>query len=338
MDQTKHRFTPSVLVVDDEPEASRRDLEEAGFTVKTAESVKAARSLIERERPQVVFTDVSLRDDILPLVKATHPDALVVVIAGAEELSEARDAVRQGAFHFIVKPWAADDLVTICRRAIETFTLKVENARLKEAAAAATLGISEKLHYSRRPERAAIERAAFVRVTQYMGDAITKAPTPVLEKALGELQSEQVVTDVLGAAFVRDATEGEWAAALLRGAQVQRDLLQKAGGGLSATKVGSLLGISRAAVDKRRRQGALLGLKLPSGDFAYPAAQFARNDVLPGLPHVLGAFRVRDPWMQLDVLLARDEALGGRTAFEALAEGNMERVKVIVSSFGEQGL
>jgi biotin operon repressor len=171
-----------------------------------------------------------------------------------------------------------------------------------------------------------------------MGDAITKASTRVLEQALGEPASDEALADVLGEAFVRDATGGEWAAALLRGAQVQRELLQQAGGGLSASQVGDLLGISRAAVDKRRRQGSLLGLKLPSGDFVYPAAQFVKNDVVRGLSDVLSAFHVEDPWMQLDALLARDEALGGRTAFEALAQGDVERVKLAVSSFGEQGL
>jgi hypothetical protein len=200
------------------------------------------------------------------------------------------------------------------------------------------MGVSEEVRFSPRPERAAMERATLVRVTRLMGDAITKASTSVLEQALGEPTTDEALADVMGEAFVREATGGEWAAALLRGAQVQRDLLRQAGGGLSAVQVGDLLGIGRAAVDKRRRQGTLLALKLPSGDFVYPAAQFAKNDVLAGLPEVLRAFHVEDPWMQLDALLARDEAFRGRTAFKALADGDVERVKSLVSSYGEQGL
>jgi len=145
-------------------------------------------------------------------------------------------------------------------------------------------------------------------------------------------------TDVLAELLLdKAAAGGEWAEALLHGAQVQRDLLREAGGTLSASDVGNLLGIGRAAVDKRRRQGALLGLRLPSGDVVYPVAQFAKSDVLPGLPDVLGAFRLQDTWMQLDVLLANDQALGGRTAFEALADGDVDQVRAVVSSVGEQG-
>lgn len=345
MELTDQLSGKSVLLIDDEPDVvneARRVLEGAGFAVMAAESGKAALGYIEHERPQFVITDVSLPDrtgiEVVMAIRATYPDTPVIMITATGQLAEAREALRQGAFHVIQKPWAPEDLLAICRRAVETFVLKVENARLKQATSDVTLGVSERVRFSSRPERAAMERAALVRVTHFMGDAITKASTRVLEKALGEPASDEALADVLGEAFVRDATGGEWAAALLRGAQVQRDLLHQAGGGLSASQVASLLGISRAAVDKRRRQGALLGLKLPSGDFVYPAAQFARNNVLPGLSDVLSAFHVADPWMQLDALLARDEALGGHTAFEALTDGDVERVKSAVSSFGEQGL
>jgi FixJ family two-component response regulator/biotin operon repressor len=345
MELTEHLSPKSVLLVDDEPDLvneARRVLEGAGFAVVAAGSGEAALGFIEHERPQLVITDVSLPDrtgiEVLTAIRGTYPDMPVIMITAQGQLSEAREALRQGAFHFIQKPWAPEDLVTICLRAIETIVLRVENARLKQATSAATLGVSERVRFSPRPERAAMERAALVRVAQFMGDAITKASTRVLEQALGEPASDEALADVLGEAFVRNATGGEWAAALLRGAQVQRELLQQAGGGLSARQVGDFLGISRAAVDKRRRQGGLLGLKLPSGDFVYPAAQFVKNDVVRGLSDVLSAFHVEDPWMQLDALLARDEALGGRTAFEALAQGDVERVTSAVSSFGEQGL
>lgn len=338
-------FSRSVLVIDGAlsfMSEARRVLEGAGFAVIPAESGAAALGLIERENLQLVVTDMALPDrtglDVLKAVRATHPETPVIMITATGQLAEAREAVRQGAFQFVQKPLAAEDLLTVCRRAIETLTLKTENKRLKQAASDVTLGVWDRVHFSSRPDRAAMERATLLRTTRFLGEAITKASTRVLEQALGELATNEAVTDIIREVLVADATGGQWAAALLRGAQMQRDLLQQAGGGLSASQVGSLLGITRAAVDKRRRQRALLGLRLPSGDFVYPAAQFAKNDVLPGLPDVLGEFHVRDPWMQLDALLARSEALGGRTAFEALEEGDLERVKAAVSSFGEQGL
>ena len=345
MESAENFNVRSVLLVDDEPEFlnhTRRLLEQGGFQVTTAESGTAALNLIEAEHPQIVIADLSLSEgkgvDFLMAMRATHPETPVIMIAAKEDVGEARDAVRQGAFDYIQKPLAADDLLMTCRRAVDTLRLRVENKILKQATGGTLTGIPQTLRSSSRPERAAMERAAMARVTQFMGEAISKASTRVLEQALGEGASDLVLTDVLSEVILNDATEGEWAAALLRGAQVQRDLLRHAGGTLSSTDVGSLLGIGRAAVDKRRRQGALLGLRMPSGDFVYPTAQFAKNNALPGLSDVLGAFRIQDPWMQLDVLLARDKALGGRTAFEMLADGDVERVKTIVSSFGEQGL
>jgi hypothetical protein len=184
-----------------------------------------------------------------------------------------------------------------------------------------------------------MERAALARITAYVSEAIAKAPTRVLERALSEYSAPGVLANLAASELLYDSSiEGEWASALLQGARVKSELLEEAGGALSAQQVSEFLGIGRAAVDKRRRQGTLLGLKLPSGDVVYPAGQFGRRDVLPNLPEVLAAFRVQDSWMQLDFLLGRHDALAGRTGFEALAAGDVEKVKHLAASVGEQGL
>lgn len=189
-----------------------------------------------------------------------------------------------------------------------------------------------------RPERAAMERAALARVAQLLAEAIVQAPTRVLERGLRERTDMREAADLLTHILLGLETRDPWAGALLRGAQMKRTLLDEAGGGLSASEAGELLGIGRAAVDKRRRQGTLLGVPNASGDYLYPAAQFTADGVAPGLGEVIAAFRVGDPWMQLDILLAQDEALGNRNAFEALKAGEADRVKTVVASVGEQGL
>ena len=344
MELSERRPRP-VLIVDDEPKIlkhSRHVLEKAGFEVAVARSGEAALKIIASDNPQLVLTEISLPDvggvEILRMVRENYPDTPVILIAEKAELDTARSAVRQGAFDYIQKPLAASDLVAICRRAAEAPQPRVENEMLKPATVREIPGTSPGLRSSSRPERAAMERAALARLTHFMGEALSKTSTRVLEQVLGEPAPGVAVMDVLTEVLLEDAAGGQWAAALLRGAQVQRDLLREAGGALSSNDVGRLLGIGRAAVDKRRRHGALLGLKLPNGDIVYPAAQFRKGDVLPGLTEVLGVFRFHDPWMQLDVLLARDQALGGRTAFEALTDSDVQLVKTVVSSMGEQGL
>lgn len=342
MRELKSSQPPSVLVVDDEVEVLkqiRRVLTRHGFEVATAQSGHAALDAMHDEEPDVIVLDISMPGisgfEILETVQQRHPDLPVIIMTAKNELPQARRALRHGAFAYLQKPLEKEALIASCLRAFEMFQLKGENKVLREGTIPAMIASKPT---AARPERAAMERAALARIAAFVGQAISRASTGTLEHALGEATSSMALTDVLAEALLEDATEGEWAAALLRGAQVKRQLLREAGGTLSASEVGTLLGISRAAIDKRRRQGALLGLKLPSGDNAYPAVQFDKKDALPGLPEVLGAFQIQDPWMQLDMLLAPNELLGGRTSFKALADGDVELVKSVVSTVGDQGL
>jgi hypothetical protein len=108
--------------------------------------------------------------------------------------------------------------------------------------------------------------------------------------------------------------------ALARGATERDRLATQAGGLLSAVEAGRALGISRQAVDKRRRGGQLLAVKV-AGDWRYPAIQIdVDGQVSRLLPAVLedGANVGMTGWAMLDFLLAPDEALGGLTPLEHL--------------------
>jgi hypothetical protein len=94
------------------------------------------------------------------------------------------------------------------------------------------------------------------------------------------------------------------AEAVARGAEIKQELLREAGGGWSSPRVAELLGITRQAVDKRRRAGKLLALQTGQGDHVYPVCQFADGEVLPGLDRFLAAFAGGGPWVRLSVLVA----------------------------------
>jgi CRP-like cAMP-binding protein len=110
--------------------------------------------------------------------------------------------------------------------------------------------------------------------------------------------------------------------ALARGAVEREHLAIKAKGLLSAEDAGRALGgISRQAVDKRRRGRQLLGIKVAS-DWRYPAAQIGSDgEVIPGLAKMLEDLADLSPWAILDFLLAEDAALGGASPLGALREG-----------------
>jgi hypothetical protein len=103
-------------------------------------------------------------------------------------------------------------------------------------------------------------------------------------------------------------------------------IAERAGGMLSAVEAGRLLGISRQAVEKRRRKGGLLAIR-QGGDWLYPRVQFHDQDhgTIPGLASVIEGFGPSSPWLVLEFLVTPDSVLGGRTPSACLVEGGEMR-------------
>ncbi|KGD94053.1 MULTISPECIES: helix-turn-helix domain-containing protein [Rhizobium/Agrobacterium group] len=124
--------------------------------------------------------------------------------------------------------------------------------------------------------------------------------------------------------------------ALARNVEHRQQLLARAGGAVSADEAGRILGISRQAVDKRRRTGALLAVREGS-DWRYPACQFDQGETVAGIADVVRGFSAAGPWIALDFLLAPDAVLGGRTPLAALRAGERDAVARLVRAEGSDG-
>lgn len=124
--------------------------------------------------------------------------------------------------------------------------------------------------------------------------------------------------------------------ALLRGAQAKRQLLEAEGGTLSAADVARLLHRSRQAVDKQRRAGHLLAVRV-GALWRYPAWQFVDGQPLPGLPEVLAALHHVSPWTVVAFLLNRNARLGARRPVEMLRRGELAAVVRAACAYGEHG-
>ncbi len=111
----------------------------------------------------------------------------------------------------------------------------------------------------------------------------------------------------------------------------RQKLLQLAGGALSAEEAGRTLGITRQAVDKRRRANTLLAVREGS-DWRYPACQFHQGEILPGIADVVQGFASAGPWAAPDFLLASDTVLEGDTPLQVLQSGDRDRVLRLVHS------
>jgi hypothetical protein len=122
------------------------------------------------------------------------------------------------------------------------------------------------------------------------------------------------------------------APARLRGLRLQQELLTAEGGTSSAQAVADALGITRQAIDKRRKRGALIGLSLGRRGYAYPVWQIG----LDGLEAVLAELRDLDPWTQTAFMLAPNRWLAGETPLEVLRRGNRDAVLQAARLYGEQ--
>lgn len=126
-------------------------------------------------------------------------------------------------------------------------------------------------------------------------------------------------------------------AARAAGIEARDRLLAAQGGPWPVERVAKYLGLTRQAVDKRRRANKLIGLAVGRHGYLYPAWQFSRNGTVAGLEEVLAALDRHDPWSQVIFMLSPNDRLDSMTPLEALRKGQIEDVKIAASLFGEHG-
>jgi len=130
---------PSVLVIDDESgilDTLRILLKKEGFEVLTAQGGKAGLDQIRSGTYDIVLSDVRMPQvtgiDILNAAREQDPMTPVILMTAQASLQTAIQAVNQGAFYYIQKPFANDELVAILRRACDYRAVRVENKHLKQ--------------------------------------------------------------------------------------------------------------------------------------------------------------------------------------------------------------
>jgi two-component system C4-dicarboxylate transport response regulator DctD len=131
-----------VFFVDDDAklrEANTQSLELAGIDVVAFGDAHSALEKIDPDFPGILISDIRMpRMDGLQLfarVRGIDPEIPVILITGHADVPTAIGALREGAFEFLTKPFAADHLVAATRKALETRRLVLDNRRLRAAGA-----------------------------------------------------------------------------------------------------------------------------------------------------------------------------------------------------------
>ncbi len=129
----------SILIVDDE-ESVRDSLYnwfvEDGFRVDCAENAKVALSILENQEYDIILADIKMPGmdglEMLRRIKMIKPDAIVIVMTAFATVDTAVQALKDGAFDYVTKPFDPDDLSHLIRNASRQISLSEENESLKQ--------------------------------------------------------------------------------------------------------------------------------------------------------------------------------------------------------------
>jgi DNA-binding NtrC family response regulator len=141
----RHESRLRFLIVDDEQSIRRLCMtvgQGLNFVCTEAETAEAALALIESEPPDIVVTDLKLPSlsgtDLLRKVKELLPRAEVAIMTGHGSIESAVEAMREGAYDYIEKPFRVERLRQLLQRMAEKVRLVTENQFLRERVDAET--------------------------------------------------------------------------------------------------------------------------------------------------------------------------------------------------------
>ena len=129
-----------ILIVDDERDIRSlisMTLEDEGYATKQAAGAAEARNLLLSEPPKLAILDIWMRDsdmdglELLEWSKSIYPDLPILMISGHGTIETAVQAIRNGAYDFIEKPFKEERLLMTVARALESAKLARENTELR---------------------------------------------------------------------------------------------------------------------------------------------------------------------------------------------------------------
>ncbi|MBY5407092.1 sigma-54-dependent Fis family transcriptional regulator [Rhizobium leguminosarum] len=132
--------TPVALIDDDKDlrRATAQTLELAGFSVSAYDGAKAALADLPADFAGPIVTDIRMPEidglQLFATLQGMDVDLPVILMTGHGDIPMAVQAIQDGAYDFIAKPFAADRLVQSVRRASEKRRLVLENRMLRKAA------------------------------------------------------------------------------------------------------------------------------------------------------------------------------------------------------------
>src|SRR5881275_1870261 len=127
-----------ILIVDDErPILATLEalLQRHGYQVDTAPTASQGLKLLKTKSPSLVLLDLQLPDaeglETLDRIKSELPDMHVIILTAHDSLHNAIESIKRGAYHFISKPYAPEELLSLVEKALEKQFLLRETEELR---------------------------------------------------------------------------------------------------------------------------------------------------------------------------------------------------------------
>lgn len=117
---------PNILIVDDDADTQaqlRGALSKEGYTIDTAANGRAALSVVTRQIPDLVMSDLNMPEldglSLLGELRSRGHEMPIILMTACGSLKTAVDGIRAGAFDYIGKPFVLDDVKLVVRRALQ---------------------------------------------------------------------------------------------------------------------------------------------------------------------------------------------------------------------------
>ena len=136
-----------ILIVDDDSNITkslRVILQKEGFITQAVSSGEKAIDEVKKDSPDLILLDLALPGlsgiEALKCIKTFEQEAIIVIITGHPSFESAAEAIRCGAYDYIIKPYDIDEVLFTVKRAIEKKELQRSIEKMKKAALVGYMG------------------------------------------------------------------------------------------------------------------------------------------------------------------------------------------------------
>ena len=171
-----HRQAPHVLCVDDDQvarESAELLFNRWGYRVSLADCGEAGLEAIAKDPPDLILVDLQMPGidgiEVLEWVRTNYPSIICIMVTGHATLQKAVEAMKEGAYDFLAKPFAPDEMKLAVERGLERRQLMLEAERLRAEKAIMQANFVTLVSHQMRSPLAAVRQLLEVPSSQALG-------------------------------------------------------------------------------------------------------------------------------------------------------------------------